>query len=584
MADSPLYNDPNGGQAPDDNGDFSGASASPLAQTAAPAPSAAQAQAQSQPTPPPDMGADAMQPQAPDAQTQAAVQQPQPMVRFQRTVGSTLKGMLIGMLDGGVGGAIAGGVSPTGAQRTADNAASMQNSKVKFASAQAAAMVSDAAIKDKQLHTMDEDHQMFVTNNGLSQLKDMQALGLTPTLVTDNNKGGQAAMVGLQSLTDTHGAVPPMFTINLGHQVVGFDLNQLAAAPQILDEVNKYRSITGQAPMTQQGWAQLPQSVKLDQTNAALSFSNPMPSEANLATYKNYLATAKMAPDSPTKAANVAKLQSTVDGMQKVMDETQARAEHQKIADYKAETPAIVTRAAETASAEARAKAQFDNKPVYAINNNGDTVFTTAAAAQQAGMSGIRPVKETDITKDQHDIKVLSDIQVKANNVAQAAGAMDSTSWPQAAIAAKYLADNPNTPVNTLLKSAALKNATPQLKNYVIAINSLRESSMGLQKVLTGTARTNETQLSALLNTLPGVEPDAGTVKQKLGAFTQNLQLLSRGLPKGTGVELQGFGGSGGQYTPPSAADVVQSGMLNNKKVFKLKNGSTVFADGSPVS
>ncbi len=66
---------------------------------------------------------------------------------------------------------------------------------------------------------------------------------------------------------------------------------------------------------------------------------------------------------------------------------------------------------------------------------------------------------------------------------------------------------------------------------------------MGLQKVLTGSARSNETQLSALLNTLPGVEPDSGSVQQKLGAFTQNLGILAKGLPRGTCVEMQGFGG-----------------------------------------
>ncbi len=198
--------------------------------------------------------------------------------------------------------------------------------------------------------------------------------------------------------------------------------------------------------------------------------------------------------------------------------------------------------------AVAKAKQQMDSSPVYAVDGNGQTVLTTKAAAINGGMSAIRPVKEADVSRDQHDIKVLSDIQVKANNVQQAASAMDQKSWAQAGIAAKYLADNPNTTINTLFKSSVLKDASPQTKAYVIAVNSLRESSMGLQKVLTGSARSNETQLAALQNTLPGVEPDSGTVKQKLGAFTQNLGLLAQGLPKGTGVELSGF--NGGQPQP----------------------------------
>jgi hypothetical protein len=199
-----------------------------------------------------------------------------------------------------------------------------------------------------------------------------------------------------------------------------------------------------------------------------------------------------------------------------------------------------------------KAKAQADTKPVYAVRRNADgtneTVQTTMAAAQSAGMTAIRPVKETDIRADQHDIKVLNDIQIKSDNVQSAAGAMDQKSWAQAGIAAKILADNPNTTINNLFKSGALKNATPQTKAYVIAVNSLRESSMGLQKVLTGTARTNLTQLEALLNTLPGVEPDSTTVGQKLQAFNQNLGMLSEGLPSGTGVDLKVHKGSAPIY------------------------------------
>jgi hypothetical protein len=146
-------------------------------------------------------------------------------------------------------------------------------------------------------------------------------------------------------------------------------------------------------------------------------------------------------------------------------------------------------------------------------------------------------VKQTDIAKDQHDIKVLNDIQVKSDNVQKAASAMDQTGWSEAGKAAKYLADNPNTTVNQLINSKVLGSASAKTINYVVAVNSLRESAMGLQKVLTGTARTNETQLHALLNTLPGVEPSSGIVAQKLNAFNQNLDMLYQGLPRGTGVE-----------------------------------------------
>lgn len=208
-----------------------------------------------------------------------------------------------------------------------------------------------------------------------------------------------------------------------------------------------------------------------------------------------------------------------------------------------ASTKFATTKAAAVTGAETKAKQQFDTKPVYAITSdaqgNQHTVMTTTAQAQQQNMTGIRPVKQTDISKDQHDIKVLNDIQVKSSNVRAAASVMDRTSWTDSAAIAKYLADNPNTTLNQLTKSSVFGHASPKAVAYAIAINSLRESSMGLQKVLTGTARTNETQLQALQNTLPGVEPTSNIVGQKLDAFDQNLGMLVQGLPENTGVVIK---------------------------------------------
>jgi hypothetical protein len=208
-----------------------------------------------------------------------------------------------------------------------------------------------------------------------------------------------------------------------------------------------------------------------------------------------------------------------------------------------------------------KTKAGLDAKPVYALNSNGDTVLTTSAQANAAGMTALRPVKEADISKDQHDISVLNDISTKAQAVRNAAGAMDQQSWYQAATAAKYLADNPNTTLNSLLNSKLMKGASPQTTNYVIAVNSLRESAMGLNKVLTGSARNSETQIHALQATLPGVEPNSAIVNQKLNAFTQNLNILAKPLPKGTGVEY-----NGGQQQAPQRPNGVPANFTWNQQ------------------
>jgi hypothetical protein len=40
------------------------------------------------------------------------------------------------------------------------------------------------------------------------------------------------------------------------------------------------------------------------------------------------------------------------------------------------------------------------------------------------------------------------------------------------------------------------------------------------------------------LQTLPGVEPDSAMAKQKMGAFTQNIDFLRQGIPKLPGVDI----------------------------------------------
>jgi hypothetical protein len=154
-----------------------------------------------------------------------------------------------------------------------------------------------------------------------------------------------------------------MFTINLGHQIVGFDLNQLTQAPQGLDAVNKMRQVTnpGVTPIDQKTWATMPKQMQVDQLNAALNFTNPTPNEQNLATYKNYVTTLQAQPDSPDKAAKVAQFQGIVDRMQKGLDSMNTRANAQNAAKEGAvEQAKVAADNSPTAIAGARAKAEAE--------------------------------------------------------------------------------------------------------------------------------------------------------------------------------------------------------------------------------
>ena len=252
-----------------------------------------------------------------------------------------LQGALQGMLSGAAGASQVRGRSSFGqgfgagaGQALEDNNKAKQlqiqqnesASRIKFQDAQAANFATETLIKDKQLHMMDQQEQDRHNEASLTTVDRLQALGISPTLVVPNNTGGQEAQEGLAQLTDSHGAVPPLFTVNVGHQILAYDLTQLAAKPQILQEVNKVRAIQGAPALDQQTWQRMDPKARNEITNSALNFNTPMPSEESLLQYKNYLATQQTAPDSPERTANVALLTGITNRMQSSLDAAKIRA------------------------------------------------------------------------------------------------------------------------------------------------------------------------------------------------------------------------------------------------------------------
>jgi hypothetical protein len=211
----------------------------------------------------------------------------------------------------------------------------------------------------------------------------------------------------------------------------------------------------------------------------------------------------------------------------------------------------------ETARSTALAKAQLaaltqSTKPGYAFDPaTKQTILTTGGEARANGYSAFRPVKEGDIRKDTQDTKVLNDVAVKVNNLTAASSALDQDQDQRNIIAqAITFADKdeqfrigafgtqlPTAFLNALGNSGVMRGATQQTRDYVVALLSVRESAMGMQRILTGSARSNESQIAALQATLPGLEPDSKLARQKVTAFAQNLDMLRQGLPKLPGVE-----------------------------------------------
>ena len=285
--------------------------------------------------------------------------------------------------------------------------------------------------------------------------------------------------------------------------------------------------------------------AKMDAANAATAFTL----QNQLDAYKR-----NAYKDAPNYGSIVAYLQNRVDtfkaqadGVSKIATQAaQSDEQARRQGEIAAETsPGAIAGQAKLAGAkaetEAKVKQMFDNKPVYAVDSTGQTIMTTQANVNQSTgqFSSVRPVKESDVRADQHDIKVLNDIQVKSDQVKSAASAMDSQSWGQAIGVANYLEKNPGSTSGSIVNAKVMQGLSPAARAYTINVLSLREAAMGLQKVLTGSARSNETQLRALQATLPGFEANSSVVGQKLDAFNQNLGMLAQGLPTNTGVALQ---------------------------------------------
>jgi hypothetical protein len=96
--------------------------------------------------------------------------------------------------------------------------------------------------------------------------------------------------------------------------------------------------------------------------------------------------------------------------------------------------------------------------------------------------------------------------------------------------------DSSHRGLTTRSAAATWGRRPTQTKNYIIGVLSLREAAMGMNRVLTGSARASESQIKALQATLPGYEPNSGTALQRLRSFAQNVDQLRKPIPVIPGV------------------------------------------------
>ncbi|HEX3642349.1 MAG TPA: hypothetical protein VHV10_13745 [Ktedonobacteraceae bacterium] len=212
----------------------------------------------------------------------------------------------------------------------------------------------------------------------------------------------------------------------------------------------------------------------------------------------------------------------------------------------KAELPSKIALQDNSAANKAQAAA---GQLGYAYDpKNDQTVAVTADEAKAQGLTTFRKVNQTQISGDTHNASVLNDVSSKTNAVIQSASALDQNgkqrdiiSWALGDNGIKigfgdHLALPMDALVNNSLNSRNMGQASDQTKNYIIGILSLREAAMGMNRVLTGSARASESQIKALQATLPGYDANSGVALQRLRSFAQNVDQLRKPIPVIPGV------------------------------------------------
>lgn len=287
-----------------------------------------------------------------------------------RGLATALAGASAGMGEKRPGEAAAAGVKTgiglterANENRRADTAVANQTaetqSRIKFQNVQAAEAAARAAMYDKQLHQMDTEFQDTHNARTLSQMKELQAMGITPTIIADNH--GRGANAALEQLTQSHGGVPNMFILNLGDKIVGYDMGQLNGMSNMRDQVNKISEIQGKGKEAYNSavWGQMSPEARNQLLQTSLSFFNPMPTKENvdnmLQQYKNWRASYGMNPGADKDT--LAKLDSTIDMLDKSRGTFIAQKGQEAKALTEAETPAKIEQATAIAKAEAPIKA-----------------------------------------------------------------------------------------------------------------------------------------------------------------------------------------------------------------------------------
>lgn len=220
----------------------------------------------------------------------------------------------------------------------------------------------------------------------------------------------------------------------------------------------------------------------------------------------------------------------------------------------------------EPSPAAALKEEQAGEEPVIGYDKNGTQRIMSRAEAKSAGLSHIIKATPKDRQDAEQNTSALNDMTAKVKNLVQSSQAIEKLGTVQKTLIQTALLGKPDS-MSTRL---AVSQMSPEAKQFVQDVFSLREASLGLPKQITGGARVSEPQATALFNTIPGSAGDHAYRLSQLKKFDENLDRLTKKVPRVEGNDLErAFGnenkGGGAQAGPPGPPDPGMKWQQNKK-------------------
>ncbi len=184
---------------------------------------------------------------------------------------------------------------------------------------------------------------------------------------------------------------------------------------------------------------------------------------------------------------------------------------------------------------------------IYAFDpRTNETVMTTPAEQQAKGYTNPRKVTQANIEADRQLNNRLYDVAAKIQRYEKS---IDTpiTELDRAKIAdllgtdklqfGAFGAHLPTDWLTKLTQATSVAGLSPAAQQRLINYYNVREAMTGYTRVLTGSGRSNETNLQLNLQAMPDpIAPDNFT-KEGINQFKQNVHIAGQGLPRMPGIQ-----------------------------------------------